>query len=112
MMSPTFSLEKNVLIPKEIAAIRDEIGLIDAHRTAHMEGSRIRQLDSSCKYCKPYAEKAEEKKVPVVKDQAMATRGSLSTVNDLERTVEVSGKKGHIIVPRSWAGKKVRVTLI
>jgi putative transposon-encoded protein len=32
--------------------------------------------------------------------------------NNLERTVDVAGKKGQIVVPRSWAGKRVRVTLL
>ena len=109
MMSPTFSPEKSALIPKEIVAIREEITLIELHRTEHMEGIKVLRADKSCKYCQPYVQQQAEmpaENTPVVE------RSPLVTVNDLERTVEVAGKRGQITVPRSWAGKKVRVTLI
>lgn len=110
MMSPTFSQERAAAIPREITSIREEITLIQQHRTVHMDGLRVRLADSSCKYCKQYLPAGEEPK----QDQARQITGRqpLSTVNDLERTVEVAGKKGQITVPRSWAGKKVRVTLV
>lgn len=104
MMSPTFSPEKSALIPKEIVAIREEITLIDQHRTEHMDGINVRQADRSCKYCQQHV---QQKDLPVETQKA-----PIVTQNDLERTVEVSGKKGQITVPRSWAGKKVRVTLV
>ncbi|HKU49051.1 MAG TPA: DUF2080 family transposase-associated protein [Nitrososphaera sp.] len=113
MMSPTFSPEKNnTLMPKEIVAIREEISLIELHRTGHMEGLKVRQADRSCKYCQPYMQHNI-----IVKQSQLATtdetvRVPLATANDLERTVEVAGKKGQITVPKSWAGKRVRVTLI
>ena len=107
MMSPTFSPEKNTLVPKEIVAIREEITLIDLHRTEHMEGMKVRQADTSCKYCQQYAQPKH-----VNAENSSAERVPLTTVNDLERTVEVAGKKGQITVPRSWAGKRVRVTLV
>lgn len=104
MMSPTFSPDKSAVIPKEIAAIREEISLIRLHRTEHMEGLKVRHADSSCKYCQQY--------VPQPTVQQVIAPVPIPTVNDLERTVEVSGKKGQITVPRSWAGKRVRVTLV
>jgi putative transposon-encoded protein len=105
MMSPTFSPEKSALIPKEIVAIREEISLIEQHRTEHMEGLRVRQADNSCKYCQQHLQ-------PIAESQHAVVRAQISTVNDLERTVEVAGKKGQITVPRSWLGKRVRVTII
>ena len=105
MMSPTFSPEKSALIPKEINAIREEISLIDLHRTAHMDGKNVRQADKSCKYCQQHLPQQAVQ-------QVVTARAPIPTVNDLERTVEVSGKKGQITVPRGWAGKKVRVTLV
>ena len=107
MMSPTFSPEKNTLVPKEIVAIREEITLIDLHRTEHMEGMKVRQADTSCKYCQQHAQPKQ-----ITAENSSAERVALTTVNDLERTVEVAGKKGQITVPRSWAGKRVRVTLV
>jgi hypothetical protein len=108
MMSPTFSPEDSS-IPREIVAIRQEISLIDSHRTAHMTGLQVRQADKSCKYCQPYLDHQQPEPLP---SQQITGRTPLATVNDLERTVEVSGKKGQITVPRSWAGKRVRVTLV
>jgi hypothetical protein len=105
MMSPSFSPEKNSFISKEIIAIREEITLIESHRTEHMQGLRVRQAESSCKYCQPYLSQPKEK-------AKIAEHTPLATANDLERTVETSGKKGQITVPRGWAGKKVRVTII
>jgi putative transposon-encoded protein len=109
MMSPTFSPEKSALIPKEIVAIREEISLIEQHRTEHMEGLKVRQADNSCKYCQQHLQPKEQ---PIAESQHAVVRAQISTVNDLERTVEVAGKKGQITVPRSWLGKRVRVTLI
>ncbi|MGI0036848.1 MAG: DUF2080 family transposase-associated protein [Nitrososphaera sp.] len=109
MMSPTFSPEKSALIPKEIVAIREEITLIERHRTEHMEGLKVRKADKSCKYC---VQHVQPKAQPAAENQPAVGRSPISTVNDLERTVEVAGKKGQITVPRSWLGKRVRVTLI
>lgn len=106
MMSPTFSPENNALVPKEIVAIRQEITLIDLHRNEHMEGLKVRQPDAACKYCQPYVQPMQQ---PVKRE---IERAPIATANDLERTVEVAGKKGQITVPRSWAGKRVRVTLV
>lgn len=110
MMSPTFSPEKPTIIPKEIVAIREEITLIELHRTEHMEGIKVRQADKSCKFCQPYVQQLQA--LAAVENPQLVERVPLTTVNDLERTVEPAGKKGQITVPRSWAGKKVRVTVI
>ena len=109
MMSPTFSPEKSALIPKEIVAIREEITLIELHRTEHMQGLNVRQADKSCKYCQQHLQPKEE---PATEIERNVGRSPISTLNNLERTVEVAGKKGQITVPRSWLGKRVRVTLI
>ena len=107
MMSPTFSPKKNTLVPKEIVAIREEITLIDLHRTEHMDGMKVRQTNTACKYCQQYVQPKQ-----VTAENSVVERAPLTTLNDLERTVEVAGKKGQITVPRSWAGKRVRVTLV
>ena len=97
-------------MPREVTSIREEIALIQQHRTVHMDGLRVRQADISCKYCTQYLPVKEAPKQAQM--QPITGRPPLTTVNDVERTVEVAGKKGHITVPRNWAGKKVRVTLI
>ena len=110
MMSPSFSQERASMMPKEITSIQEEITLIKQHRTMHMDGLQVRSPDRSCKFCKQYIPASEEPKQ--VQAQPITGRPPLATVNDVERTVEVAGKKGQITVPRNWAGKKVRVTLI
>ncbi len=110
MMLPTFSQERASMIPREITSIQQEISLIKQHKTLHMDGLQVRSPDRSCKFCKQYLPASEEPKQ--AKAQPITERPPLATVNDVERTVEVAGKKGQITVPRNWAGKKVRVTLI
>lgn len=121
-MSPYFSPEKtSSAIPKEIVAIHEAIALIDAHNTGHMkEYGKVRQLDESCKYCQPYLHRGvnseprhsdlENPQVP--KREEPVTYRPVTMHAGLERTVDLAGKKGQIVVPRSWAGRRVRVTLI
>ncbi|HEY7506724.1 MAG TPA: hypothetical protein VH621_03905 [Nitrososphaera sp.] len=115
MMSPYFSPEKSSsIIPREIIAIHEEIALIDMHRTEHMAGyGQVRLLDQSCKFCQPHL--GIEIKQEVICNPAtepQEAKKAKPAENNLERTVDVAGKKGQIVVPRSWAGKRVRVTLL
>ena len=122
MMSPYFSPEKtSSAIPKEIVAIHEEIALIDAHNTGHMkEFGQVRQLDESCKYCQPYLHRGvnseqlhtDPAKPQTTKHEKPITYSPATMHAGLERTVDLAGKKGQIVVPRSWAGRRVRVTLI
>lgn len=36
----------------------------------------------------------------------------IETLNEIERTVEVSGKTGIVIVPKAWAGKRVKIMVV
>ncbi len=110
MMSPYFSPEKSSsMIPSEIIAIHEEIALIDLHRTEHMSYGHFKQLDQSCKFCQPHF--GGEAKLEVIAPEPQEKKAKPAE-NNLERTVDVAGKKGQIVVPRSWAGKRVRVTLL
>ncbi|MGH9991629.1 MAG: hypothetical protein ACREAZ_03175 [Nitrososphaera sp.] len=122
MMSPYFSPEKNpCAIPREIVAIHEEISLIDAHNTEHMkEFGKVKKFDESCKYCRPYLHrdvksesKPSESALPqTMQNEKTSTCRSVVMKTGLERTVDLAGKKGQIVVPRSWTGRRVRVTLI
>ncbi|HEY8140073.1 MAG TPA: DUF2080 family transposase-associated protein [Nitrososphaera sp.] len=116
MMSPYFSPEKNPsIIPREIIAIHEEITLIDMHRTEHMAGyGQVKLLDQSCKYCQPHfvSEAKQEVICEPAPEPQEVRKAKPPAENNLERTVDVAGKKGHIVVPRSWAGKRVRVILL
>ncbi|HEX2014519.1 MAG TPA: hypothetical protein VLA68_04755 [Nitrososphaera sp.] len=120
MMSPYFSRDKPPsVIPTEILAIHEEISLIDLHRTEHVVGfGKVKKLDQSCKYCQPYLQN-EVKQIapyevilPEANPQQIVNATESFAQNGLERTVDIVGKKGLVTVPRSWAGKKVRVILI
>jgi putative transposon-encoded protein len=111
MMSPYFSPEKNSsIIPREIIAIHEEIALIDMHRTEHMAAyGQVKVLDQSCKYCQPhFGSEIKQEAAPEPQEEKKAKPAE----NNLERTVDIAGKKGQIVVPRSWAGKRVRVILL
>lgn len=124
MMSPYFSPERNAsAIPREIIAIHEEITQIDVHRTEHMIGyGKVKQLDQSCKYCQVYfqsevtqAASPAEPAAPEIRPQGKSDDCNCKPAakqHNLERTVDLAGKKGQIVVPRSWAGKRVRVTLL
>lgn len=117
MMSPYFSPEKSSsIIPREIIAIHEEIALIDLHRTEHMVGyGQFKQLDQSCKFCQPhFGSDAKQEAIcePAPEPEPQEAKKVKPAENNLERTVDIAGKKGQIVVPRSWAGKRVRVTLL
>jgi hypothetical protein len=122
MMTPYFSHGKDVAaIPIEIVQIREEIVQIDLHRSAHVAGDgQVKQLDQSCRYCQTYG-RSSTRNLPSLNGPAtleFELEGNIraprfaSSKAGLERTVDLSGKKGLIVVPRTWAGKRVRVSLL
>lgn len=123
MMSYFSSEKRPSAIPNKIIQIQEEISQIELHRTEHMVGYGIvKHPDGSCKYCQPYLVKqdapaavvASQPKVILQQSNSnpSSARKSSGTISDLERIVDSAGKKGQIVVPRSWIGKRVKVTLL
>jgi hypothetical protein len=113
---------------EKILEIKKEIAQINLHRAEHITagGQKVLQIDQSCRYCLVYLEsKVRAELAPSVQEEIVATsdaapkhevsnNGSraVKEENNLERIVDLDGKKGRITVPRSWASRKVRVTLL
>ena len=103
-------------LAEKILEIQQEILLINRHRSEHITNNgEIRQPDSSCSYCQRRHDTMNEPSA----DRNMTTIGqqeknrkNVSTLSEMERRVEVSGKNGCVIVPRTWQGKRVRIVLL
>src|SRR5262245_3925481 len=115
---PSVSAEKILEIKKEIAQI-------NLHRVEHIASGRenVIRIDQSCRYCLAYL---SINRVPTsARPEKVGTLNTISVhrtsgtgllarreENNLERTVDLDGRRGRITVPRSWACRKVKVTLL
>lgn len=84
---------------EKITSLQREIALINLHERSHVRNGEA-GFEPTCRYCQPGKEAQERKKAPG------------SVVSELERCVESDGKAGAVLVPKSWAGRKVRVVLL
>jgi len=128
-LRPLISSERNLSpqTAQKLIEIQDEIIRIDIHRVKHLAIEKnLRELDPKCKYCSMNFEEkmgkdlleasgTQELKEPEI-TKNVVIRKEISKpsaqFNDLERTVDDSGKRGQIIVPRTWVGRRVRVILL
>jgi putative transposon-encoded protein len=101
----------------KILQIQQEILSIDRHKRQHITNEgEFKQLDSSCVYCQRRHHVSE----PTVKGQNVTEeidnrpkiRKKRETLNQIERRVDLSGKNGCVLVPRSWSGKTVRIVIV
>jgi putative transposon-encoded protein len=89
---------------QKILEIKEEMIMIDKHNREH--GSF--NANGSCVYC--------ERKRQLLGQQEIAKpdriKKKIRTTNEIERSVDASGKNGSVVVPRSWAGKRVKIILL
>ena len=91
----------------KINRLQEEIAMINLHGAEHIRISgEIMKVDPSCLYCQAF--KDEPKEAP----QLSKTNKKMGASSELERTVGATGKNGHVIVPRNWVGKRVKITLV
>ena len=91
----------------KINKLQEEIALINLHGAEHIRISgEVQKVDPSCLYCQPFRD--EPKEAP----QLSKTDKKIGAYSELEKTVMATGKNGHVIVPRSWVGKRVKITLV
>jgi putative transposon-encoded protein len=90
-------------ILEKIMELQQEIAQINLHERAHtgIEGEVYHE--PTCNYCQA----AEH----IIKSDEGRNKKS-SIVCELERSVESTGKNGNVLVPKSWAGRRVRVMLL
>jgi putative transposon-encoded protein len=99
---------------EKILDIQQEILLINKHKREHIaDNGEIRQPDSSCAYCQRRQHLIEmrvDTKMTITQQEK--NRKKVETLNEIERRVEVSGKNGCVIVPRTWQGRRVKIVLV
>jgi putative transposon-encoded protein len=99
---------------EKILEIQQEILLINKHKREHItDNGEIRQPESSCAYCQRHHHLIEvraDRKMTIAQQEK--NKKKVETLNEIERTVEVSGKNGCVTVPRTWQGKRVRIVLV
>jgi len=109
------------IMPQNLTEIKDEIDRIAVHQREHFNSERILMpIDENCKFCQPYLSmKARPnhatnvlQSTDIFRRTALQDDSKPMQSNDLERTVVGVSKKGQIIVPRTWIGRRVRVTLL
>ena len=109
--SPDFvsrSSDANSSTMQKILQIREEIGMIAMHEREHVNANgKVLKLEESCQYCRRRSTNDELK---IIDNPAKKSAGS--TLYELERTAEVFGKNAHVLVPKSWAGRRVKIVLV
>jgi putative transposon-encoded protein len=90
------------IVMQKILEVEQEIVMLNRHERGHIakEGEQGEQ-STSCLYCQ---------------EQDLNKQGKngkkIATLNEMEREVEISGKNGCVLVPKTWAGKTVRIIII
>lgn len=103
--------------------IQNEIRLINVHNQHHIltKNNEVKNLDASCKYCQAFqgnVEHIRQEASPTSKQMIKNSHensilsNNVRIFNELERIVDISGRRGQVTVPRNWAGKRVKVTLL
>ena len=93
---------------ENIMRMKQEIGLIRIHDSEHVKSDgKVLALDKACPYCRRHSTIDENSMVGVENKKKSAT-----SQKELRRMADISGINGCVIVPRSWAGKNVRIILV
>ena len=122
-------------ILEKIMQLQGEIALINLHERTHMtaDGGDVKHFEPSCPYCQAHGGNAgvslkqplehqkeqgrQAKRKPACAMSPPPTPSSssataASVMNEMERTVEPAGRSGRVMVPRTWAGKRVKIILL
>jgi putative transposon-encoded protein len=88
---------------QKILEIQEEMVLIDKHKREHLAINN--DTDKSCVYC-------QRRQQLLGGNRALKAKKKIRTSNEIERSVDTSGKNGYVSVPKSWAGKRVKIILL
>ena len=104
LVSPSAEVSNNLAsggVVQKILEIQEQMAMINKHRREHIDNT----TSDSCIYC--------QRKMKVFDRQDTSkSKKKVRTLNEIERSVDTSGKNGYVIVPRTWAGKRVKITLL
>lgn len=100
------------IVPR-ILQIQAEMLIINRHNREHSTG----KPNDSCVYCQRKRELLQQHQIlesqhPKNEVIVVKPKKKIQTLNEIVRSVDVSGKNSYVSVPRSWAGKRVKITLL
>lgn len=76
------------------------------------DGSKITTIDSRSVNRVQNSTTATVVLPPLSPTSYSESHDDMAILNELERTVDIASKKGQVIVPRTWIGKRVKVVLL
>ena len=98
------------IVMQKILVVEQEIVMLNRHEREHTakHGEQAEQ-STSCPYCQEQDLKKQQTSACVKQEQ---NGKKIATLNEMEREVEISGKNGCVLVPKTWAGKRVRIIIV
>jgi putative transposon-encoded protein len=98
------------IVMQKILVVEQEILMLNRHEREHIakHGEQAEQ-STSCPYCQ---EQNLKKQQTGACDKQEKNGKKIATLNEIEREVEISGKNGCVLVPKTWAGKRVRIIMV
>ena len=94
------------IVTQKILEVQQQIVMLNRHEREHITGDTYTR-NAACPYCQD----CDTDNFPIGNNQKESKK-KISTRNEIEREVEISDKNGRVIVPKTWAGKLVRITLV
>ena len=99
------------IVLQKILEVQQQIVMLNRHEREHISGTGyILELNTSCPYCQQQSDSGNWEHH--VSNKRRDKTKKIATLNEIEREVEMSGKNGCVIVPKTWVGKRVRITLV
>jgi hypothetical protein len=98
------------IVMQKILEVQKQIVMLNRHDREHIASAGDKaKPNTSCAYCK---QQYEFENWDQISSRQQENKKRISTRNEIEREVEISDRNGCVIVPRTWAGKRVRITLV
>lgn len=98
------------IVMQKILAIQQEILMINKHEKHIVSSGEAGQPESSCGFCQQQNIVIHDRNGTDQREKERKKR--LETLKEIERLVDISGKNGCVLVPKTWAGKRVRIILV
>ena len=97
------------IVMEKILVVEQEILMLNRHEREHVapNGEQAKQ-SISCPYCQQQNLKHQANAC----DKQVENGKKIATLNEMEREVEISGKNGCVLVPKTWAGKRVKIMIL
>lgn len=97
------------IVMEKILVVEQEILMLNRHEREHVAPNGEQSKQSiSCPYCQQQNLKQQANAC----DRQEENGKKIATLNEMEREVEISGKNGCVLVPKTWAGKRVKIMIL